>query len=140
MMIIMLTDDDGYGCTKSVGYLVSAIYLCVTIPPAVRPTLVRLVEMGSLTCAHIVRACRTHEEGSGTSKSAQPHVTLKDRKTTVPHPAPPGDRTLNGLRNRQSDALNTVPCPPSVCFGQPSDPNTNRSQKERGGKHTYQAM
>ena len=40
-------------------------------------------------------ACRTHEGGSGTNKSAQ-ELTRRDRKT-VPHPAPPGDRT-QGLR------------------------------------------
>ena len=36
-------------------------------------------------------ACCTHEVGSGTNKSAQ-ELTWRDRKT-VPHPAPPGDRT-----------------------------------------------
>ena len=33
------------------------VQYCVTIPPAVRPTLLRQMDMGSLTCAHIwVRA------------------------------------------------------------------------------------
>ena len=36
-------------------------------------------------------ACRTHEGGSGTNKSAQ-ELTRRDRKT-VPHSASPGDRT-----------------------------------------------
>ena len=38
-------------------------YSCVTIPPAVRPTLLRQMDMGSLTCAHIWMPCRTHEGG-----------------------------------------------------------------------------
>ena len=67
-------------------------YYCVTIPPAVRPNLVRQMDMGSLTCAQIwVRAVCTHEWGSGTKKSAQ-NLTQRDRKTAS-YPAPPEDRT-----------------------------------------------
>ena len=69
----------------------------------VRTTLLRQMNMGSLTCAQkIVGVCRTHEgggggmEGSGTSKSAQ-ELTQRDRNT-VPYPDPPGDRT-QGLRS-----------------------------------------
>ena len=47
----------------------------MTIPPAVGPTLLRQMDVGSLACAQIVSACRTHEHegggGSGTNKSAQ---------------------------------------------------------------------
>ena len=32
----------------------------VTIPPAVRPTILRQMDMGSVTCAHIYGACRAH--------------------------------------------------------------------------------
>ena len=42
-------------------------YLCVTTPQAVRPTLLRQVDMGSLTCGTTLGAYRTHEGGSGTS-------------------------------------------------------------------------
>ena len=36
-------------------------YFCVTIPPAVRPSLERQMDMGSLKCAQIwVRAIHTH--------------------------------------------------------------------------------
>ena len=45
-------------------------------------------------CTHL-GACRTHEGGSDTKKSAQ-ELSRRDRKT-VSHPAPPGDRT-QGLR------------------------------------------
>ena len=40
----------------------------VSIPLAVRPTLLRQMDMGSLTC---LGACPKHEGGSGTNKSAQ---------------------------------------------------------------------
>ena len=55
-------------------------YLCVTIPPpAVRPTLVRQLDMGSLTCAqiwvlavHRIWVLAVHRRrGSGTNKPAQ---------------------------------------------------------------------
>ena len=70
----------------------------VSIWPALRRTLLRLMDMGSLTCAQIwVRVIHTNAKwregggGSGTNKSAQ-ELTRRDRKT-VCHPAPPGDRT-----------------------------------------------
>ena len=54
----------------------------------------RMMDMGSLTCAHIwVRAAHTREEGSGTNRSAR-ESTRRDRKT-APLPAPPGDRTFD---------------------------------------------
>ena len=49
--------------------------------PAVRPTPLRQMDMGSLTCTQ----CCTHKGGWGTKKSAQ-ELTRRDRKT-VPHPA-----------------------------------------------------
>ena len=67
-------------------------YLCVTIPPAVRPNLLRKTCVRSLTCAHIwVRAAHTkgEGEGAGTNKSAQ-ELTRRDRQTAR-HLAPPGD-------------------------------------------------
>ena len=39
-------------------------YLCVSIPPAVRPTLLRQMDRGSLTCAQIWVRAITHEAGS----------------------------------------------------------------------------
>ena len=70
-------------------------FCCVTVPPAVRPTLLRQMDRGSLTCAQILGACHTHEVGSGTKKSAQ-ELTRRDEKT-VPHSVSPEDRT-QGLR------------------------------------------
>ena len=69
---------------------------CVTIPSAVRRTLLRHMDKGSLTCAQIwSRAVITKVVGvgwgggSGTNKSAQ-ELTRRDRKS-VCHPAPLGD-------------------------------------------------
>ena len=45
-------------------------YVCETIPLAVRPTLLRQMNMASFTFVHTSGVCRTHEGGSGTSKSA----------------------------------------------------------------------
>ena len=64
----------------------------VSIPPAVRPTPLRRMDMGSsLTCAQIwVRA--VHTEGGQAQTSPHKSRPRRDRKT-APHPAPPGDRT-----------------------------------------------
>ena len=51
---------------------------CVTIPSAVRPTLLRQMDMESVTCAHMlvravrthVGACRTHEGGGGQAQTS----------------------------------------------------------------------
>ena len=57
----------------------------VFIPPAVMPTLLRQMDMGSLTCAQIwVRAVHAKAQAS--------QLTRRDRKT-VPHPAPLEGRT-----------------------------------------------
>ena len=66
----------------------------VSIAPIVRPILLQK-DMRSLSCAQNVGACRAHEGGSGTKRSAQ-ELTRRDIKY-VGHPAPPGDRTP-GLR------------------------------------------
>ena len=93
-----------------IGGLTSCMqYCCVTIPPAVRPSLSPQLDMGSnkVHNAH-VGACRTHEGGSGTNKSAR-ELTSRDweRQTDCtsptpprpppPPPPPPGYRTLQGL-------------------------------------------
>ena len=48
-------------------------------------------EYGIFNVRTNLSACCTHERGSGTNKSAE-ELTPRDRKT-VPHPAPPRDRT-----------------------------------------------
>ena len=83
-------------------------YFCVTIPPAVKPTLLRQMDMGSLTCAHCVPCTRrrvmvSHKQVCTRGDSGG------DRKT-VPHPASPGDRT-QGLQIRIPDALTSELCP-----------------------------
>ena len=62
--------------------LVYALFLCdhTSIPPAVRPPLLRQMDIGSLTCAQIsVLAVHTNGGGSGTNKSAQ-ELSRRDRK------------------------------------------------------------
>ena len=59
-------------------------YFFVTIPPVARPTLLRQIHMGSLTCVH---SCGLlpyggHKGGSGTNKSAQ-ELARRDRKTVL---------------------------------------------------------
>ena len=48
--------------------------------PALRPTLLRQMDMGSLTCAHILDACRTHDGGSGTTNTSAQELTRRDRQ------------------------------------------------------------
>ena len=67
----------------------------VSIPLTVRPTLLRQMDMGSLTWAQIWVLAAHTKGGSSTNKSAQ-ELTRRDRKTAH-HLAPPGDRT-QGLR------------------------------------------
>ena len=74
----------------------------VSIPPAVKSSLLRQMDMRSLMCAQIWE-CRTYEGGSGTNKSAQ-ESTQRDRKTVF-HLAPPGDRTR--FSDLNSDSLTT---------------------------------
>ena len=83
---------------------VCSVYVRFSIPPAVRPTHLRKMDVGSLTCAQFGCVLYTWR-GSGTNKSAE-ELTRRDRKT-----APPGDRS-QGLRI--SDALTTELHPPSV--------------------------
>ena len=63
-----------------------------------KPTLLRQMDMGSLTCAQIW-VCHTLEDGGGGGGGGQvaQELTRRDIKKTVPHPEPPGDRT-QGLR------------------------------------------
>ena len=84
----------------------------VSIPPTVKPTLLRQIDIESLTCAQIwVRAVHTIECGSGTNKSTQ-ELTRRDRNT-VPDPSTPGDRT-QGLRIEfRLSSLTTELRPPS---------------------------
>ena len=64
-------------------------YLCVIIPPAVRPTLLQHMDLGSLTCARIwVRAI--HAKGG----QALTRVESEGQKKIVPHPVPPGYQSL----------------------------------------------
>ena len=81
----------------------------VSISPVVRPTLLRQIDMGSLTCAQMwVCAVDTKWGGRGSSTNK----TRRDR-TTVPHSAPSGHRT-QGLRIWiNSNALTTEQRPPS---------------------------
>ena len=73
--------------------LVYAEFLCDHIPPAVRPTPLRQMDMGSLT--FWVRA--VHTKGGQAIKKSQ-ELTWRDRKNRpIDHPAPPGNRT-QGLR------------------------------------------
>ena len=96
----------------------SVQYFRVSISSAVRLTLLRPVDMGSLTCAHIwVRAVHT-KEGQAHYKSAQESGTVKreDRGTEkLPFTLPrqgiePGSSDLN------SDALTTELRPPFNSF------------------------
>ena len=80
----------------------------VFTPPAVRPSPLRQIDMGSLTCAQTwVRALHiyiyTRKGGQGTNKSAQ-ELARRDRKKPVHHPAPPGDRT-QGSSDVNPDSL-----------------------------------
>ena len=58
-----------------------AVSLRVFLQPAVKPTVLRQMDMGSLTCAHIgcVPYTRGGGEGSGTNKSAQ-ELTRRNTK------------------------------------------------------------
>ena len=71
-------------------------YFSGTPPPAVRPTLLRQMDMGSLTCAHIL-GVYVHTKGGGggcSHKQVCPRVDWDPRDIkAVPHPAPPRDRT-----------------------------------------------
>ena len=78
------------------------VFLYVTIPPAVRPTLLQQMDVGSLTYAQTwmrvihtkigcVCVCGGGGVGGGvsaTNKSAQ-ELTRRDRQLTVSHRAPP---------------------------------------------------
>ena len=87
-------------------------YFCVTIPPAVRPTLFTTDGYGIFNNMRTnLGVCRTHEGGSGTNKSAQ-ELTRRDRKT-APHPAPLWDRTNPGSLDLNSGTLTTELRPPS---------------------------
>ena len=86
---------------------------CITIPPALRPTRLRQMDIGSLTWAQsYLGACRTQRrwgEGgvSGAKKSAQ-ELTRRDRKT-VPHTSS-GRDSNPGSSDWKSDAL-PLSCP-----------------------------
>ena len=93
----------------------------VSIPPAVSPTLLRQMDVGSLTCAQ--SASRTHEggggggSGSGTNKSAQ-ELTRRDRKTLSSCPARgsnPGSSDLNS--NALTNETRPPPSPPQHLQG-----------------------
>ena len=73
----------------------------VSITLVVRPTLLRQLDMGFLTCKDL-SACHTHVRGSGTSKSEQ-EMTRRDRKTVL-------GSELN------SDALTTVLVLDIICL------------------------
>ena len=55
-------------------------YVCVTIPPAVRPPLLRQMDTGSLTCAQI-RVYTVHINGGQEQTSLHRSLTWRDRKT-----------------------------------------------------------
>ena len=97
-----------YPVKKTYLYLSSALCFRFSRPPAVSPALLRHVDMGSLTCAHVwVRAVHTKRgegRGSATNKSAQ-ELTRRDRKTIF-HPGPSGNQT-QGFGYYHSDALTT---------------------------------
>ena len=80
-------------------------------PPAVRPYSFRTDGYGIFNVRTNLGACRTHEGGSGTNKSAQ-ELTRRD-KISLSYPAPPGDQT-QGLWMKNSNTLTTELCPPSV--------------------------
>ena len=65
-------------------------YFCVTIPPAVRPTLLWQVDIHNGIC-NLPTDYRKHEGGSSTNKSAQ-ELTWRTRETVL-HPALLGDQT-----------------------------------------------
>ena len=71
----------------------------VSTPPAVMPTLFTMDGYGIFNMRTNLSVCRTHKGGSGTNKSAQELTLEGQQKKTVPHPAPPGDRT-QGLQIR----------------------------------------
>ena len=85
-------------------------YFCVSIPPAVRPTVIRQMDMGSLTCAHMwVRAVYTRKGGgSGTKKSAQ-ELTRRDRKTVPQNPRQRIEPRVFGFEFRLSNYWATSP-------------------------------
>ena len=63
-------------------------YFRVSVPPAVRPTLSRQMDIGSLTCAQIwARAVHTKGGGGGQTQTNKPvkGLTGRDRKL-VPRP------------------------------------------------------
>ena len=66
----------------------------VFIPPAVRPTLLRQMDIWYLTCAHIFGACRTHDRAQIRLHKSWPSGT--ENLFLTPR-TPPGDRT-QGLR------------------------------------------
>ena len=76
-------------------------------PPAVRPTLLRQMDMGPLTCAHIwVCAVSLYTRMGVRHKQVCTRVDLEgQKKTTVPHPTPPWDRT-QGLLSFELRACN----------------------------------
>ena len=70
-----------------INYYVYAVFLCVTIPPAVTPTLSRQMDMGSLTCAHTCCVPYTRS-GIGHKQVLAQELTRRDRKNVSDHAQP----------------------------------------------------
>ena len=64
-------------------------YFRVSIPPAVRPSLLRQMDVGSVTCAQIrVRAVHTMWGGQAQSNKSAKELTRRDRKKCSSSPCP----------------------------------------------------
>ena len=105
----------GKASSHSTGYpafvFSCAVFSCLRLhPPAVRPTLVRQMDMGYLTCAQVcLRAVHTKGGGAVRHKQVCTRVDSEGHKTPHPHPSPrptnvsnPGSSDLNSDSNHRA--------------------------------------
>ena len=83
----------------------------VSTPPAVRPTILRQMDMGSLTCAQMWAVPYTRRRVRHKQVCTTQESTRRGR-TTVRHPAP-AKGSNPGCTDLNSDSLTTEPRPPS---------------------------
>ena len=92
--------------------LACAVFFCDPTTGCVRPTLLRQMDMGSLTCAQMLVACLCTRKG-GQAQASQHSEGGTDQKLLLLTLTRQGDRT-QGLRIWNSDSLTTelyVPLP-----------------------------
>ena len=104
-------------------YSVCSIFFSVTIPPAVRPTLLRQMDMGSITCAHNLGACRAHEREVMHKQVCTKRVG-SERQKKMSLTIAPGTDSKPGSCGVNADALVTERRLPGHDYCSPCDHQT----------------